>query len=99
MPSKKPFKLSPVLGPKAPRMYKVLAMTDGKTPDVFICALFAELFGLTLPAARKLTQSLREYGEVCLGVYSHEIADMKASLANDVARHKGHEITFLIKVT
>lgn len=79
-------------------MYKVVALKDTQTPEFFMAAIIVELFGVPKASARLLARQIHKKGNVCLGAFSHEIAEIKTDLANDISRHEGHPLTFVSKL-
>lgn len=82
----------------APGMYKIIALQDRKTPELLIAAIVAGIFSIPTSSARSLAREIQEKGNVCLGAFSQEVAEVKTALANDVSRHEGSPLRFELKL-
>jgi ATP-dependent Clp protease adaptor protein ClpS len=72
-----------------PVRWKVLFLNDDHTPMEFVVELMTLIFKHTQDTARDLTLKIHTEGSAVVGVYSFEIAEVKAVEATNLARSNG----------
>jgi ATP-dependent Clp protease adaptor protein ClpS len=72
-----------------PVRWKVLFLNDDHTPMEFVIELMTLIFKHTQDTARDLTLKIHTEGSAVVGVYSFEIAEVKAVEATNLARSNG----------
>jgi ATP-dependent Clp protease adaptor protein ClpS len=75
-----------------PKRWKVLILNDDSTPMDFVIAVLVEIFKHTQDAARDIMLQVHEQGSGVAGVYSFEIAEVKAVETTNLARTNGHPL-------
>ena len=72
-----------------PVRWKVLFLNDDQTPMEFVIELMTLIFKHTQDTARDLTLKIHTEGSAVVGVYSFEIAEVKAVEATNLSRSNG----------
>jgi ATP-dependent Clp protease adaptor protein ClpS len=72
-----------------PRRWKVILLNDDSTPMEFVISLLIEIFKHTTETAKDIMLQVHETGSGIAGVYSFEIAEVKAVEATQQARTNG----------
>jgi ATP-dependent Clp protease adaptor protein ClpS len=72
-----------------PRRWKVILLNDDSTPMEFVISLLIEIFKHTNDTAKEIMLQVHETGSGIAGVYSFEIAEVKAVEATQQARTNG----------
>jgi ATP-dependent Clp protease adaptor protein ClpS len=72
-----------------PRRWKVILLNDDSTPMEFVISLLIEIFKHTNETAKDIMIQVHETGSGIAGVYSFEIAEVKAVEATQQARTNG----------
>jgi ATP-dependent Clp protease adaptor protein ClpS len=72
-----------------PVRWKVLFLNDDHTPMEFVIELMTQIFKHSQDTARDLTLKIHTEGSAVVGVYSFEIAEVKAVEATNLARSNG----------
>jgi ATP-dependent Clp protease adaptor protein ClpS len=80
-----------------PSMYKVLLLNDDYTPMDFVVYLLETLFDKTKEEATKVMLNIHKKGVGVCGIYTHEIAETKASRAMDISRKNEHPLQCCIE--
>ena len=75
-----------------PKRWKVIFLNDDSTPMEFVISLLIEVFKHTSDTARDIMLQVHETGSGIAGVYSFEIAEVKAVEATNLARTNGHPL-------
>jgi len=75
-----------------PRMYKVILLNDDYTPREFVVAVLRVVFGLGDEQAYRVMMAAHQLGAAVIAVYTRDIAETKASEANELARQEGHPL-------
>ncbi|MFT4974959.1 MAG: ATP-dependent Clp protease adaptor protein ClpS [Myxococcota bacterium] len=78
---------------KRPRRYKVILHNDNYTPRGFVVQVLEEVFQLPAATAAGLMMLVHTTGRGVIGTYSHEIAEMKSSKTNKLARAYNYPMT------
>jgi ATP-dependent Clp protease adaptor protein ClpS len=72
-----------------PKNWKVIMLNDDHTPMEFVITLLVEIFKHTQETAKDITMEIHNTGSGIAGVYSFEIAEVKAVEATTLARSNG----------
>ena len=72
-----------------PKRWKVVFLNDDHTPMDFVIGVLTEIFKHTQETAKALTMQIHTEGSGIAGVYSFEIAEVKAVEATNLARSNG----------
>ena len=75
-----------------PKQWKVILLNDDVTPVEFVIALLIEVFRHKQESATNVTMQVHEEGSGIAGVYSFEIAEVKAVEATNLARANGYPL-------
>ena len=82
---------------KEPKKYKVLFLNDDTTPMEFVVGILIEIFKHTASTAETITMKIHNEGSGVVGIYSHEIAEMKAAETVNTARNQGFSLQVKIE--
>lgn len=72
-----------------PKRWKVVLLNDDHTPIDFVIGLLIEVFKHSQETAKEITMEIHNNGSGIAGVYSFEIAEIKAVEATSLARTNG----------
>jgi len=72
-----------------PKRWKVIILNDDSTPMDFVISVLVEIFRHNPEAAKGIMLQVHETGSGIAGVYSFEIAEVKAVEATNQARTNG----------
>ena len=72
-----------------PKRWKVIFLNDDQTPMDFVIGILTEIFKHTQETAKEITMTIHTEGSGVAGVYSFEIAEVKAVEATTLARSNG----------
>jgi ATP-dependent Clp protease adaptor protein ClpS len=72
-----------------PKLWKVVLLNDNHTPIDFVIGILTEIFKHTQETAKAITIQIHTEGSGIAGVYSYEIAEVKAVEATNLARSNG----------
>lgn len=72
-----------------PKRWKVVLLNDDTTPMDFVIGVLTEIFKHTQETAKEITLEIHNTGSGIAGVYSFEIAEVKAVEATQLARSNG----------
>lgn len=72
-----------------PKRWKVIFLNDDTTPMEFVIGVLTETFKHTQETAKQITLEIHNTGSGIAGVYSFEIAEVKAVEATQLARANG----------
>jgi ATP-dependent Clp protease adaptor protein ClpS len=72
-----------------PKRWKVVLLNDDTTPMDFVIGVLTEIFKHTQETAKEITIEIHNTGSGIAGVYSFEIAEVKAVEATQLARSNG----------
>lgn len=75
-----------------PKMFKVLLLNDDFTPMDFVVLVLQRFFGKTIEAATTVMLDVHQKGSGTAGVYTLEVAEMKAHQVNQFARMNQHPL-------
>ena len=77
---------------KKPSMYKVLMLNDDYTPMEFVVFALERFFSKTHDEAMAIMLHVHTKGVGLCGVYTYEVAEMKASQVMDMAAKHQHPL-------
>ena len=77
---------------KKPSLYRVIMLNDDFTPMDFVVSLIQSLFDKTAQEATEIMLQIHRTGIGVCGVYTYEVAEMKASMVIDAARRSQHPL-------
>lgn len=69
-----------------PKQYVVVLVNDDFTPMDFVIQIMMQVFGKTAAEAEQVTMEIHNKGKGVAGIYTHEIAEMKALQVESAAR-------------
>jgi len=72
-----------------PKRWKVILLNDDSTPMEFVVSILVEVFKHSEETARDITLQIHSSGSAVAGVYSYEIAEIKAVESTNLARSNG----------
>ena len=72
-----------------PHRWKVIFLNDEHTPMEFVINVLTEIFKHSQETAKNVTMQIHTEGSGIAGVYSFEIAEVKAVEATNLARGNG----------
>jgi ATP-dependent Clp protease adaptor protein ClpS len=72
-----------------PHRWKVIFLNDDHTPMEFVISVLTEIFKHSQETAKNVTMQIHTEGSGIAGVYSFEIAEVKAVEATNLARGNG----------
>lgn len=72
-----------------PKRWKVIFLNDDTTPMEFVIGVLTEIFKHTQETAKEITLEIHNTGSGIAGIYSFEIAEVKAVEATQLARANG----------
>ena len=75
-----------------PSLYKVIMLNDDFTPMEFVVSLLQSLFDKTAQEATEIMLQIHRSGIGVCGVYTFEIAEMKAAQVIEAARRSQHPL-------
>jgi ATP-dependent Clp protease adaptor protein ClpS len=79
---------------KKPSMYVVIVHNDPFTPRQFVVEVLQRYFQKDSAQATRIMMSAHKSGLGMVDVYTREIAEMKASVANQFSRDQGFVLLF-----
>ena len=72
-----------------PKRWKVILLNDDTTPMEFVIEILTGIFKHTQETAKEITLEIHNTGSGVAGLYSFEIAEVKAVEATQLARSSG----------
>jgi ATP-dependent Clp protease adaptor protein ClpS len=72
-----------------PKRWKVILLNDDSTPMEFVTSILIDIFKHTDATARDIMLQIHETGSGIAGIYSFEIAEVKAVEATNISRANG----------
>jgi ATP-dependent Clp protease adaptor protein ClpS len=82
---------------KEPKKCKVVFLNDDGTPMEFVIDVLQNIYKHTHEIAVDITMKIHTEGSGIVGVYSHEIAEMKATETTSQARNHGFPLQVKIE--
>ena len=77
---------------KKPSLYKVIMLNDDFTPMDFVVSLIQSLFDKTAQEATEIMLQIHRSGVGVCGVFTYEVAEMKAAQVVEAARRSQHPL-------
>lgn len=77
---------------QTPKMYKVILLNDDYTPMDFVILVLKRFFAKTDEAASKIMLDVHKKGAGIAGIYTLEIAEMRAMQVNQFSRMNKHPL-------
>lgn len=77
-----------------PRLHKVILLNDDYTPREFVVKVLQTVFGTSEDQAYRIMMTAHQRGACVVAVYTRDVAETKASEANDLGRQYGHPLQF-----
>lgn len=82
---------------KVPTLYRVVLLNDDYTPMDFVVEVIRRHFNKTADAATEIMLQIHYEGRGICGVFSHEIAETKATYVVDDARGRGFPLQAVVE--
>tara|TARA_B100000035_G_scaffold56482_1_gene44793 strand:- start:2259 stop:2564 length:306 start_codon:yes stop_codon:yes gene_type:complete len=82
---------------REPKKYKVIMLNDDSTPMEFVIDILQKIFRHNHNTATEITLEIHNEGSGIVGVYSHEIAEMKATETMNLARNHGFQLVLKLE--
>lgn len=82
---------------KEPKKCKVVFLNDDGTPMDFVVDVLQNIYKHNYETATEITMKIHTEGSGIVGVYSHEIAEMKATETTSLARNHGFPLQVKIE--
>lgn len=79
---------------RQPPLYKVILLNDDYTPREFVVVVLKAVFRMTEEQSYVVMMTAHQRGACVVATYTRDIAESKASEANDMARGAGHPLEF-----
>jgi ATP-dependent Clp protease adaptor protein ClpS len=80
-----------------PKRWKVVFINDNHTPMEFVISVLTEIFKHSQETAKAITMEIHTEGSGIAGVYSFEIAEVKAVEATTLARSNGFPLQIKVE--
>ena len=77
-----------------PRMYKVILLNDDFTPREFVTEVLRVVFGMGPERAYGVMMTAHQKGSCVVSVYTRDVAETKATEANDLGKTAGFPLMF-----
>ncbi len=77
---------------KKPPMYKVILLNDDYTPMEFVVHVLERFFGMNHAQSYDIMLTVHKTGLAVVGVFSHEVAEMKVTQVMDLAQQNQHPL-------
>ena len=87
-------KVKPKTRTERPKLYKVLLLNADFTPREFVVKVLKSVFRMTEGEAYGVMLTAHRRGACVVAVYTKEVAETKATLANDMGRKAGFPLAF-----
>lgn len=78
-----------------PRLYKVILLNDDFTPREFVVIVLREVFRMGPEQAWAVMSTAHQQGASVVAVFTRDIAETKATEANDAGREAGYPLFFM----
>ena len=78
-----------------PRLHKVILVYDDFTPREFVVIVLKGEFRISEGEAYKVMITAHKHGVCVVAVYTHDVAETKATRAMDFSRSKGYPLQFI----
>jgi ATP-dependent Clp protease adaptor protein ClpS len=80
-----------------PSLYKVFLLNDDYTTMDFVVEILRKIFHKSLPEATQIMLHVHKKGSGLAGVYTREIAEMKISAVDELAREHGFPLKCIME--
>ncbi len=77
-----------------PRLHKVILLNDDFTPRDFVVRVLKAVFRTSEDQSYRIMMTAHQKGACVVAVFTREIAESKATEANDAGREAGYPLTF-----
>lgn len=77
---------------KKPSLYKVIMLNDDFTPMEFVVSLLQSIFNKTSEEATEIMLQIHRGGVGVCGIFTFEVAEMKATQVVEAARRSQHPL-------
>lgn len=77
-----------------PKLYKVILLNDDFTPRDFVTMVLKSVFRMTEGEALGVMLTAHTKGACVVAVYTREVAETKAEMANEYGRSEGFPLAF-----
>lgn len=77
-----------------PRLYKVILVNDDFTPREFVVIVLRRVFGMGPERAFAVMSTAHKRGACVVAVFTRDVAETKATEANDAGREAGYPLLF-----
>lgn len=84
---------------KKPSKYKVIFLNDDATPMEWVVSLLVTVFKHTQSSAEQITMTIHSEGSGVVGIYSYEIAEVRATEATTLSRNHGFPLQIKVEET
>ncbi len=75
-----------------PSLFRVLLLNDDKTTMDFVVFVLVEIFDKTRDEATKVMLQIHKEGSGVCGIYTYDVAELKANQVVEIARQKGYPL-------
>jgi ATP-dependent Clp protease adaptor protein ClpS len=82
---------------KEPSQYKVIFLNDSATPMEWVVDLLITIFKHSQQSAEEITMTVHTEGSGIVGIYSYEIAEVRAHEATTLSRNHGFPLQIKIE--
>ncbi len=82
---------------KTPRVFLVIMLNDDYTPMEFVISVLTKVFNMPLELATQVMLQVHQQGQASCGVFTKDVAEMKASAVTQMARQHGYPLKTLIE--
>ncbi len=101
MPEKNKYEGLPIVDQeqktKEPPLFKVVLLNDDFTPQDFVVTLLQEIFAMPVVQATSVMLQIHRQGAGVCGVYTREIAEIKATQVHASARKHEYPLRCIIQ--
>lgn len=77
-----------------PRLYRVILVNDDFTPREFVVIVLRKVFGMGPDHAWAVMSTAHRRGVCIVAIYTRDVAETKATEANDEGREAGYPLLF-----
>ncbi len=77
---------------RPPLRYAVIMLNDDYTPMDFVVEILQSIFAMEVEAATQVMLRIHKKGKAVCGIYTKDIAETKAALANQYARDNDYPL-------
>src|SRR5436853_6681803 len=82
------------LKPERPRLHKVILLNDDYTPREFVITVLKGVFRMSEEQAHRVMMTAHRRGACVVAVYTRDVAESKATEANEEGRKAGYPLMF-----